>query len=71
MLKGENKYETAENYSMLVLIIGSVMLALGILLNVVSTVGISAILCMFGALIAFIGTVSLIFVWLLKEFFGE
>lgn len=71
MLKGENKYDTAENYSILFLIMGSVTLAAGILLNIVSTVGISAILSMFGTLITFIATVALVFVWLLKEMFGE
>jgi len=71
MLKGENKYETAENYSIAVLVMGAAVLAAGMLLNVLSTRGMSAILSMFGALISFVGTVALIFVWLLKEFFGE
>lgn len=71
MLKGENKYETAENYSIALLIFGSVILAAGIGLNAISTVGVPTILAMLGAMITFLATVALIITWFLKEVFGD
>jgi uncharacterized Tic20 family protein len=71
MLKGEDKYETLENYSIFFIFIGAVMLALGIGLNAISTKGISAILAMFGALVSFISTIAFIVIWLVKDIFGE
>jgi len=70
-LKGETKYDTAENYCIAGVILGTVMVSLGILLNIVSTQGITAIIAMLGALLSFASTVVLIFVWLLKEFLGK
>ena len=67
MLKGESKYETAENCSMALIFLGAVLLAAGIGLNIITTVGIPTILAMLGAFITFVGTVALIFVWLFKE----
>lgn len=67
-LKGSNKFETAENYSIFAIFIGAVLFALGILLNVVSTKGISTMLSMLGALISFVSTVSLVVIWAVKEF---
>jgi len=71
MLKGKDRYETAENYSISVIVVGAVMLSLGIGLTIFNTKGISAILAMMGALVSFVATVALIFVWLAKEIFGE
>jgi hypothetical protein len=71
MLKSENKFERTENYCILFLLVGSVILSLGIGLTVISTKGISAILAMLGSLIAFLSTIALIFTWLIKELFGE
>ena len=70
-LKGENKLETAENYCILFIFIGAITLSTGIALNIISTKGITTILAMLGALISFLFTVALIFVWLLKEFRRE
>ncbi len=71
MLKGKDRYETAENYSIAFIVFGAVMLSLGIGLTIFSTKGIPAIMAMMGALISFLSTVALIFVWLAKELFGE
>lgn len=71
MLKGKDKYETAENYSMLFIVVGAVILSTGIGLTILSPKGISAIMAMLGSLISFLATVVLIFVWLVKELFGE
>ena len=67
MLKGESKYETLENYSIVVIFLGAVILAAGIGLNVITTVGFPTIMAMLGAFISFVGTIALIFVWLFKE----
>jgi len=68
MLKGKDKYETLENYSILFIFLGSIILSLGIGLTIISPIGISAILAMLGALISFLSTFMLILVWLIKEF---
>jgi hypothetical protein len=70
-LKGKDKYETAENYSILFILVGAAVLSLGIGLSALSPKGISAILAMLGSLVAFLSTVVLIFVWLAKEIFGS
>lgn len=67
-LKGKDKLETAENYSILFIFIGAITLSAGIGLNIISTKGFSAILAMLGAVISFLSTVALIVVWTVKEF---
>lgn len=67
-LKGKDKIETIENYSILVLFTGVSFLSLGIGFSIISTKGIPIILAMFGSVISFLATVALIFVWLVKEF---
>ena len=71
LLKGKTRYEKAENYCIIVLIVGAIMLSAGIGLTIISTKGIPAILAMLGSLISFLATVVLIFVWLFKELQGE
>jgi len=71
MIKSKSKLEKMEGYSIFFLIAGSLIMSSGIGLTAVSTKGISAIMAMLGALIAFLATVSLIFAWLLQELFGE
>lgn len=68
MLKGSDKYETAENYSLLGVIIGAILLSSGIGLAAFNSQGIPVILAMMGSLIAFLFTVILIFVWIAKSF---
>ncbi len=67
-LKGKDRFETLENYSILAIFIGAVTLSAGIGLAILSPRGLSAILAMFGSFIAFISTIVLIFVWVVKEF---
>lgn len=70
-LKGKDKYETWENYSILFIVIGVLVLSLGIGLTVISPRGVSAIMAMAGSFISFISIVILILVWLIKELFGD
>ena len=70
-LKGKDKLETAENYSILFIFVGALILSGGIGLNIVSTKGTSAILAMLGVLISFLSIVALIVVWVIKEFEKE
>jgi len=70
-LKGKDKIETAENYSILFIFIGAIILSFGIGTSVISTKGFSAILAMLGAVISFLSTVSLVAVWVIKEFEKE
>lgn len=67
-LKGKNKLETTENYSILFILSGAMILSFGIGANIISTKGLSAILTMLGALISFLSTVALIVVWVMREF---
>lgn len=71
MLKGKDKYETAENYSILFIVVGAVVLSAGIGLTILNPKGISAIMAMLGSLMSFLATVALILIWLAKELFGE
>ena len=70
-LKGKDRYETMENYSIAGVIFGSLALSAGIGLTAINPKGISAITAMMGALLSFICSVTLVFSWLLKELFGE
>jgi len=70
-LKGSNKYETAENWTIAFIVIGAVMLAAGIGISIIDPKGAAAILAMLGSFISFIATVVLIFIWLAKEFFSK
>jgi hypothetical protein len=67
-LKGQDKYETAENYCMAGVVIGTVILSIGIISTTIQTQGITAVTAMVGALLSFASTVALIFVWVIKEF---
>lgn len=69
-LKGKDKYETVENYSIAVILIGGLILSSGMALTAIATKGIPAILAMLGSLISFLATVVLVFSWLVKEFKG-
>ena len=71
MLKGKNKYETWENYSILSIFIGVVLLSSGMGLSILTPKGLPAILAMMGGLLSFVSTVALLAVWLIKEFKGE
>lgn len=68
MLKGSDKYETVENYALAGALIGGLVLSSGIAGAALNPKGISAILAMMGTLIAFLSTVILIIVWIVKDF---
>lgn len=68
MLKGSDKYETAENSALASALIGGLILSSGIVASALNPKGISAILAMMGTLIAFLSTVILIIVWVVKDF---
>lgn len=70
-LKGKDRLDTIENWTILLIAFGALMLSVGIGLSAINTRGISAILAMSGSLLAFLSTVALIFAWLVKEFKGE
>ncbi len=66
-LKGKNKLETIENYCIILIFVGAAILSFGIGLTVITTKGMPVLLSMFGALLSFLSTVALIFVWLAKD----
>jgi len=68
MLKGSSKYETVENCALAGVLAGALVLSSGIGLSALYTKGIPAILAMMGSLIAFLSTVILIIVWIVKDF---
>ena len=70
-LKSKDKLERAEGFSILSLLLGSLLLSLGIGLSILIPKGISAITSMFGSLIAFLSTVALVAIWFIKELKGE
>lgn len=70
-LKGKDKLETIENYSILFIFAGAIILSIGIGMNIISTKGFSAILAMLGAFVSFISTVTLITIWVIREFEKE
>jgi membrane protein YdbS with pleckstrin-like domain len=67
-MKGSNKIETAENISILFIIVGALVLSIGIGSTSITTKGIPAIISMFGAFLVFVFTIFLILIWLIKEF---
>jgi uncharacterized membrane protein len=70
-IRGKNRFETVENFSILFIGIGSVILALGMVIAGFNTVGLGPILAMMGTLIAFLATIVLVFSWLVKEFSSD
>jgi hypothetical protein len=68
MLKGSDKYETAENLSLLGVLIGALLLSAGIGLTVISSKGFPVVITMMGSLIAFLSTIILIFMWVIRDF---
>ena len=66
-LKGENRTETLENYSLAGVILGTIIFSIGIGLTIISTKGISVIIMMLGALLSFISSVAVVGVLFFKE----
>ncbi len=69
MLKGKSKYETLENYLIMLIVLGAVIFGAGIGLSALNTSGISTIASMLGIFVSFIFTVALVFVWVAKDVF--
>ena len=70
-LKSKNKLERMEGFCILSIFIGAFTLSLGIGLSILNPKGISAILAMLGSVLAFLSTLALIIVWLIKEWRSE
>ena len=70
MLRGKDKYETAEKYSITSILLGALLLAGGIGLTSFQTTGFPAIMAMLGSFVVFMGTLALIFSWLWAELSG-
>jgi len=70
-LKSKDKLEKTEGFCILSIFTGAAILSLGIGLSILNTKGISAILTMLGSLLAFLSTLALIIVWLIKEWRSE
>lgn len=68
-LKGKNRYETMENYSICGVVFGTLVFAVGTLLTAFNTRGAPAVITMIGVLLSFLSSVSLVSVWFLKEMF--
>jgi len=70
-LRGKDKLETLENYSILFIFLGGIILSFGIGSTIITPRGWPVILAMLGSLIAFLSTLALILIWLIREFKGE
>lgn len=70
-LRGKDRFETLENYSMVGVIVGALVFAGGVGLTTLSTKGFPAIVSMLGAVVAFCASVALVLIWLAKEIFGK
>ena len=70
-LNSKDKVEKAEGYCILSIFVGAIILSLGIGLSILNTKGISAILAMLGSFWAFLSTLALILIWLVKEWKSE
>ena len=67
MLKGNNFWERMENYCILSIIVGALLLSAGLGLSAVIEKGISAVLALFGGFLTIAGTIVLVFSWVFKE----
>lgn len=70
-LKSKDKLERSEGFCILFIFIGAFTAALGIGLSILNTKGISAILAMLGSTFAFLSTLTLIIIWLIKEWVSD
>ena len=71
MLKGKNKYETLENWLILLIVLGAVLFGAGVGMSALNTKEISTITAMLGIFVSFVFTVVLVFVWVAKDIFGQ
>jgi hypothetical protein len=66
-MRGKDSMETAENFSILFILIGAVVLSVGIGLSIMSQ-RMSFLFSVVGAWTALISTIVLIFIWVGREF---
>lgn len=66
-LRGRDKLETLENWSILIILLGGFLLSTGIASSIITTKGIPTVLAMSGSFISFVGIISLVLVWLIQE----
>lgn len=69
-IKGKDRYETIENYLIVAIAVGVLILTAGFLLSILNPKGISAILLMLGSFVSFVSTVVIVIVWVVKELRG-
>ena len=69
-IKGKDRIETWENYSILLIVLGAAIMSIGLGLTILTPKGIPAILVMMGSTLSFLSTVSLIIAWLAREVKG-
>jgi len=68
-IRGNDRLETLENLSILLIVVGALMLSAGIGLNISAReAATSAVLAMMGSLVAFVFTVLLVVTWVAREF---
>jgi len=70
MLKGKDNFETFENWSIAITLLGAIALASGIGLTSVQTTGLPTIIAMLGSFVLFLGTILLIVGWLWADMAG-
>ena len=70
-LKGKNKFDTMENYSIAGVVVGALMFTAGIGMTAINTQGVSVVIVMIGALVSFLSSVALILSWLFKSMFAD
>ncbi len=68
MFKGNSIWETLENYCVLFIVAGAILLSSGLGLSALFEKGISAILALFGGFMVISATTVMIFSWVIKEF---
>jgi hypothetical protein len=65
-MKGKSRSDTLENFTILFIVIGTVILSFGIGLSVFTETT-SMVVSVLGAWVAFLSTVFLILIWVIKE----
>lgn len=69
-IRGKDKFETVQNLTYILIIIGAFVFSIGVGLTIMTPKGLSVAIAMIGSFTLFISTVVLIFTWLAKELFG-
>ncbi len=67
MLKGSNKIETLERWSIFLIFVGLVLFSIGTLIAIWVQQGFPVAIALFGSFITFVFTIVLILVWLLQD----